>query len=278
MTDPSPIPPTTPAPAPDATCISCGYPIDKLAPNGVCPECGTPLSASRRAVHLRDSSLDYLQTLRRGVILQIAAVIALIAAGPAQELISNIAFSRGMSIVELILTLAGVYGVWLLASPDPARELDHVFTKLTRRARAWAITDGCSQTAATLLLFFVTGPAAELGAEVLALSAYGSMLAVAMVVANLGTRADDAVLTGHARALHKVGVIMLVFYAAIIGIEGIGLLSTAVAGVMYLLITLPGIAVLVVAIIMMVRYIAATVRILKTLAAAIEHARNREQF
>lgn len=276
MTDASSIPPTTPVPPPGPTCISCGYPVDKLAPAGVCPECGTPLSASRNAVHLRDSSLDYLQTLRRGVILQIAAVIALIAAGPAQGLISSNAFNRGMSIVELILTLAGVYGVWLLASPDPARELDHVFAKLTRRARAWAAADGCSQSAATLLLFFVSGPVAELGAEVLAFSAYGSMLSVAMLVANLGTRADDAVLTGHARALHKIGIIMLVFHAAIVCIEAIGLLSASVASVMYLLMTLPGIAVIVLAIIMIVRYIGATIRILKTLTAAIEHARVRE--
>ena len=278
MTDASSTPPTPPAPAPDATCISCGYPVDKLAPTGVCPECGTPLSSSRHAVHLRDSSLDYLHTLRRGVILQIAAVIALIAAGPVQGLISNNAFNRGMSIVELILTLTGVYGVWLLASPDPARERDRVFTKLTRRARAWAITDGCSQSVATLLLFFVSGPAAELGAEVLALSAYGSMLSVAMVVANLGTRANDALLTKHALSLHKIGTILLVFHAAIIGIEAIGLLSSTVASVMYLLITLPGVAVIVAALIMVARYIAATIRIFKTLAAAIEHAQDREHF
>ena len=278
MTDASSIPPTTPAPAPDATCISCGYPVDKLAPTGVCPECGTPLSASRHAVHLRDSSLDYLHTLRRGVLLQIATVIALIAAGPVQEVISNNAFNRGMSIVELILTLAGVYGVWLLASPDPARERDQVFTKLTRRARTWAIADGCSQTAATLLLFFLAGPAAELGADVLAFASYGSMLAVAMVVANLGTRAQDAVLTKHAHSLHKIGVLMLVFHAVIIGIDAIAFFSTTVAGIMYLLIVLPGIAVIVPALIMVFRYIAATIRILKNLAAAIEHAHARERF
>lgn len=114
------------------SCRGCGYDIRGLSSDGVCPECGFPVQRSLGSDHLHNSSPEYVTKLDRGVTITFGVVAAMIIFW-AISMISLVSYmiatsggapARWVEFVlegaSSVLSLALIYGWWLLSEPDPA--------------------------------------------------------------------------------------------------------------------------------------------------------------
>ncbi len=114
------------------SCRQCGYDVRGLSVDGVCPECGFLVERSLASDELKNSSPEYLASLHRGVVIILTSIILMIlfmfvAIG---AVIAIAVSSRGGAVpawfnianqvVNVVLSLAIVYGWWLFSAPDPA--------------------------------------------------------------------------------------------------------------------------------------------------------------
>jgi hypothetical protein len=103
----------------DRACRRCGYNLKGLPGGSVCPECGTPFTAAtiqgRFNDNLTDAPLEYLRSLRGGLLILAGSVVLAIAG-----LISS--FFLGFDAIAGAALLTGVLwvtGVWLTTSSRP---------------------------------------------------------------------------------------------------------------------------------------------------------------
>ena len=104
----------------DAPCRKCAYNLRGLTVDARCPECGTPAGLSLQGDLLRFSEPAWVDTLARGVSLNLwGFLVMLVAMGIAVAL-----SIFGVQFIGQLVTFAGglvtVYGSWLLTEPDPS--------------------------------------------------------------------------------------------------------------------------------------------------------------
>ncbi|MFZ4573868.1 MAG: hypothetical protein ACOYN0_05685 [Phycisphaerales bacterium] len=201
------------------TCINCAYPLSNLATSGVCPECGAPASASARVEQLRDSSLGYLRSVRTGVRLQVVGMLGIFAVLPGEAFDLNPAAARAADIVVLGFTLATCVGGWLIASADPGRANDEVFTRLTVRTRAWTIVAASAETAAELQRMVLQGTLSSVVASLGTLVGMGAAIYVCVTLASLARRTTNAQLMGRSSRLVKLARAAFVGMAILTGLD-----------------------------------------------------------
>jgi hypothetical protein len=107
----------------DTTCRRCGYNLRGLREDGRCPECGTAIGLSTRGDLLRFADPEWVEKLARGVRFMLWGIAVSIAVGILGACLTGLAGgSEGISeAFNLVGSLLGVYGAWLLTAPDPSR-------------------------------------------------------------------------------------------------------------------------------------------------------------
>ncbi|MFG0329159.1 MAG: hypothetical protein ACF8PN_04600 [Phycisphaerales bacterium] len=117
----------------DRACHQCGYSLRGLKVGGRCPECGAMIGRRKTVEHLMDCGVDYLRTLRFGVLL---------VAGSAWAPVLMSFFYDGPVWIEVSITVAAqlvtLYGGWIITRPRPDESLAErvwwsipVFTRIT---------------------------------------------------------------------------------------------------------------------------------------------------
>jgi Zn finger protein HypA/HybF involved in hydrogenase expression len=111
-------------------CLNCGYDLTGLSSAGACPECGIPVERSLKGNLLRFASVEYVTTLRTGILLAEIATVAgfslmflaigvhFIVGSGAISMVGASLINAGLSIIASGLAFLGW---WLFSTPDPAR-------------------------------------------------------------------------------------------------------------------------------------------------------------
>ncbi|WP_428938360.1 hypothetical protein [Fontivita pretiosa] len=102
----------------DAPCRKCGYNLRGLTYGGRCPECGSPVGLSTIGDLLRYSDPNWLLMLARGVSFILWGILVALVIG----LLGGLLFqtSAAQQWVQIVASLLGLYGAWLLTEPDPS--------------------------------------------------------------------------------------------------------------------------------------------------------------
>ena len=104
--------------ASDAPCRKCSYNLRGLTYGGRCPECGTPVGLSTIGDLLRYSDPSWLLKLARGLSFILwGIVVAIVVTVAGGMLLRN---ESAQAWVGIIGGALGLYGAWLLTSPDPS--------------------------------------------------------------------------------------------------------------------------------------------------------------
>lgn len=107
----------------DRKCRKCGYSLKGLPQGGVCPECGTPFAGvrvGRFCDNLTDAPIEYLRTLRLGLLMLGGAVVVLVS-GLAATFILGFGAIAGAALLVGVLWMVGV---WIAVTP---RSIDDGF-------------------------------------------------------------------------------------------------------------------------------------------------------
>jgi hypothetical protein len=118
----------------DAPCLGCGYNLRTQHRDGRCPECNRPVAASLEMHYLRFAPPAWVARLRRGVLLLLLTLAAMIVLGPLAsvglgftQMSGNAVPSRALMYLGYAVDLVGdavviglaVAGLWCLSTPDP---------------------------------------------------------------------------------------------------------------------------------------------------------------
>ena len=106
----------------DVVCRRCGYNLRGLREAGRCPECGTPIGLSTHGDLLRFADPTWVEKLALGVKWMLWGIVVSIGVGilgscPGRATAGGPAIQQ---VFGLLGSLVGLYGAWLLTSPDPA--------------------------------------------------------------------------------------------------------------------------------------------------------------
>ena len=117
----------------DVPCLNCGYNLRGLSPTSRCPECSALVQRSLQGNLLIYSSADYLNSLYRGLVCILVAVIASLVITIASVVIGVYVVVNGgpgalgsndlqmfMKIAMLPTSAIMLWGWWLFSTPDPA--------------------------------------------------------------------------------------------------------------------------------------------------------------
>lgn len=125
-------------PPSDRLCIGCGYNLRGTPIDSKCPECGISASLSRGDDRLEFASLEWLETLRRGVyvkfatagVVTIGAITYLLIRGPQNSYYVH-------ALVVLMVQACWLWGTMCLTAQDP--QFSRVERTLSLRVLARAI-------------------------------------------------------------------------------------------------------------------------------------------
>lgn len=125
-------PPKKKAVGKSITCVKCSYDLKGMSPEGVCPECGTPVGRSLLDTsQLINASRDYLVKLHRGALIVTATIavsvvlITIYIVAEAGQAAAALGLTDELAgwlyvVMDLLLSLAGLYGWWLLSAENPS--------------------------------------------------------------------------------------------------------------------------------------------------------------
>jgi len=139
-------------------CHGCGYNVRGLLRDGLCPECSTPVEQSIKGDLLKFRNPAWLDRLARGLLIIIisllvnvavgilvgiggAVVVGMTAGGGGGGTTMGTAMAIVMgagAILALIVSMAIVYGVWLVTTPDPV-DFETERPLSARRLARWGI-------------------------------------------------------------------------------------------------------------------------------------------
>jgi ribosomal protein L37E len=106
----------------DVACRRCGYNLRTLRADGRCPECGTPVGLSTHGDLLRYAEPAWVEKLGLGIrymLWGIVVAIALSVLGGCVQSAWGLP-QAAADAVGLVGSLLGLYGAWLLTTPDPS--------------------------------------------------------------------------------------------------------------------------------------------------------------
>lgn len=205
----------------DTTCRRCGYNLRGLREDGRCPECGTAIGLSTRGDLLRFADPDWVEKLARGVRFMLWGIAVSIAVGVLGACLGGLAGGGSEAISEvfsLVGGLLGVYGAWLLTSPDPSRIGEDRYVTARKIVRLGLIA-GVVSHAIKIVLTGLTGvswPAIVfLGIPflLLGLAYVAGEFAKFLYIEKLADRIPEPKLAGFARFLrwaYSIGLALLV--------------------------------------------------------------------
>jgi hypothetical protein len=105
----------------DLACRRCAYNLRGLNPAGRCPECGTPVGLSCHGDLLRFADPGWLDTLARGTSFILWGVLVAILVGVGGGILAGALGTRALgTVLGIAGGLVGLYGAWLVTSPDPS--------------------------------------------------------------------------------------------------------------------------------------------------------------
>lgn len=106
----------------DRTCRRCGYNLRGLREDGRCPECGTPIGLSTRGDLLRFADPAWVEKLALGIKYMLWGIVVVIAVSLLGYCIAHAVSGRDEigDVVSLLAGLLGLYGAWLVTTPDPS--------------------------------------------------------------------------------------------------------------------------------------------------------------
>jgi len=137
----------------DVPCRRCNYNLRGLSPEGKCPECGVLVDVSIRGDLLRYSDPTWLDRLALGLKYTLwGALVLLVCAtlnGVLMSATSLIDESAG-AVIGFLGGLLGIYGAWLLTSPEPGRMVAERYATDRRVVRICLII-GLARSPATVL-------------------------------------------------------------------------------------------------------------------------------
>lgn len=120
----SPIPPglldASGAIVDDLPCRKCGYNLRGLNEKNRCPECGVSVGLSTRGDLLRFGDPRWVETLARGLNLILWGLVVSILAGAVGALASRLVSPELGAACAIGGSMIGLYGAWLLTTPDPS--------------------------------------------------------------------------------------------------------------------------------------------------------------
>jgi hypothetical protein len=128
----------------DTPCRRCGYNLRGLFEDGQCPECGTPVKISLRHGLLQHSDPDWLDALRRGILLILGYIFAvfvyLLCAGLLESRHVRLPGS-GLPVVTGILFCVNVCGYYLLTMREPNGGGETEYG-VARQVARWSVAAG----------------------------------------------------------------------------------------------------------------------------------------
>ncbi len=176
--------------ADDRPCLVCGYNLKGLETSGNCPECGTTVARSLRGFLLRYSAPEYIETLRRGILLvEVTLILKIvvgagllifaIATGAAAAATASAAVAKGgaapapgsafgglayeatQQIAAMILGFMGLLGMWMFSTQDPGLTTQDPAHKSRRLLRIFLSISAVIALTSSLLVF-IPGMRAQL--------------------------------------------------------------------------------------------------------------------
>lgn len=104
----------------DLPCTQCGYNLRGLTSGMNCPECAAPVARSAHGRWLRFANAEWLDRLRRGVLLKLWSMLLSLVVSFGAAALVFMGFPQGLvSSVGLVGGALTTYGVFLLTSPEP---------------------------------------------------------------------------------------------------------------------------------------------------------------
>lgn len=150
---------------PAINCVICSYNLEGLSQDGLCPECGTPVERSISGDELVSSSPNYVQSLRKGSFLIIAAIVVYLLNFVVSMVLAftttlaNPSAAQTFGALDVVSTLVNfiaavmtLIGWWFFSAPDP--RLSGVHAGST--ARLWVRIAITAQAVLTLISMVLT--------------------------------------------------------------------------------------------------------------------------
>lgn len=107
----------------DLVCRRCGYNLRGLREEGRCPECGTAIGLSTRGDLLRFADPAWVEKLALGMKYILWGIVVSIIVGGLGGCLGSFTTNPEAVVTAfgIVGGLLGLYGAWILTSPDPSR-------------------------------------------------------------------------------------------------------------------------------------------------------------
>ncbi len=169
----------------ERACRKCGYNLQGLPAGAVCPECGTPFSLSvqgRFCDNLTDAPLEYLRTLRRGLLLLVGAILLLIFALGVFIFVGW----EALFLAGMVASVLWMSGIWFATVARPV-ETSFVPDAILDSNRLRLICRAGQLATLSAVIFFLTAWAAaqSASASILFVNAMLALATAALVISVL---------------------------------------------------------------------------------------------
>jgi len=198
----------------DTPCRKCGYNLRGLSVNGRCPECGTPVGLSVMGDLLRFSDPAWIRTLRRGITLILAGIVALIFGMVAVSIVMGAKGRAGLPLA-VVVNFAGyglmLVGGWLLTEPDPSGVGEDQYGTSRRIIRFSLAVGAANSLISWISQMQAISPAVRISIQIIngvaSLVALVGQFAQLNYLSKLSRRIPDVKLAGRARFLmYAIGI------------------------------------------------------------------------
>ncbi|MFO0840120.1 MAG: hypothetical protein U1D55_16555 [Phycisphaerae bacterium] len=119
----------------DIACRKCGYNLRGLNALTRCPECGVAVGLSLRGDLLRFANPAWVELLGRGISLILWGIVVSAIAGLVSAMLSRLVGGAIPALLATASSLVGLWGAWLVTTPDPSRVGEDVYGGYRRTVR-----------------------------------------------------------------------------------------------------------------------------------------------